>query len=98
MSDRGDFYVGYLPLPGGLGRFLRILVPVLLVAAGGVAGALAAHFVGGLMEHWLFGVSASDPVALTSAALTWVLLVHVRPQEPARHPAREQAAPAPAAS
>ena len=33
-SDQREFYVGYLPTPAGLVRFYRLLVPVLIIAAG----------------------------------------------------------------
>lgn len=42
---------------------------VALAAVGVLGGGAAAYFVGGLLEGWLFGVSAADPVALVSAGL-----------------------------
>ena len=38
-------------------------------AAGVVGGAVAAYFVGRLLEQWLYGVTPADPVALLSAGL-----------------------------
>lgn len=40
-SDEADFFVGYLPIPRALGRWLAILVPLAIGGAAGVAIAFA---------------------------------------------------------
>ena len=42
---------------------------VVHAAVGVLGGGVAAYFVGRLLESWLYGVSAADPVALASAGL-----------------------------
>lgn len=60
-----------LALGAGRGRIQNevILRGVVHAALGVFAGAIIAVNVGRLLESWLFGITATDPVALTSAAL-----------------------------
>ncbi|MEL7538264.1 MAG: hypothetical protein AAFZ58_09245 [Pseudomonadota bacterium] len=57
-SNKKEFYVGYLPTPPGLVRFYRLLVPVIIVAAGAfgfwLAGAQQAVGEG----QWAYGIES----------------------------------------
>lgn len=64
-----------IALGAGSGQIQKEVIRkgVVHAASGILIGGIVAVFVGRLLESWLFGVSATDPIALTSAALVLFL-------------------------